>query len=324
MDAKTVAKVGAVVVVAIALFVGLYLYLSHINPNAYTVRVRFDDTKGLLRQSVVRMQGVVIGEVKEITLDTSRRPFKPVVALSIENKYSIPDGSKFYIISGILITNPTVEVEPSNSLAYLPKNNTAMVEGGQALGALSSISPELEQTVAKVTTSFDQLNRKINVAATKLNRILDQTSRLLTTANETVTSTKTLVTDKRLRASLLTSVQNIQDLTATTRVTAAQLSRDLRELVASGKGKFNKLSDNLLDLLTKVGTTVDQVNTIVARLTEEVTDPRLQQALQETVELSRTTLARFSQIASDIHQLTGSPELQTDLKATVANLRATT
>src|SRR5205085_2074621 len=43
-----------------------------------------------------------------------------------------------------------------------------------------------------------------------------------------------------------------------------------------------------------------------------------------TAELARTTLSRFNQIASELHELTGDPELRNDLRQTVSNLRGAT
>ena len=75
---KAATKVGTVVVLGFVLFAGLYLYLSHISTNTYKVKVLFEDSKGLLRQSVVRMQGVAIGDVTSVELDESKSPPMPV------------------------------------------------------------------------------------------------------------------------------------------------------------------------------------------------------------------------------------------------------
>src|SRR5262245_6673523 len=101
MDAKVVSKVGFVVLLALVLFGGLYIYLSRFNPNSYIVKVNFDTTKGLSKQSVVRMQGVNIGEVTDIKLDTMQRPIRPVVTLAIRKEISIPSNFEFAIVSGI-------------------------------------------------------------------------------------------------------------------------------------------------------------------------------------------------------------------------------
>ena len=74
----------------------------------------------------------------------------------------------------------------------------------------------------------------------------------------------------------------------------------------------------------KLGNSIDNVNLIVKKLTEQVSDPRLQSSLQETIELARSTLSSTRQIASDVHQLTGDPTLQANLKESAANLRLTT
>jgi phospholipid/cholesterol/gamma-HCH transport system substrate-binding protein len=216
-----------------------------------------------------------------------------------------------------------MEVDPGIGAPY-PHNYNQIVQGEAPVGALASISPELQTTVGKLNTSFDNLNGKFNMAYKKIDRILDQTQTLLATTNRAARSAQTLISDPRLKDSVLTSAENLKQITQDARATTQRISHDLRDIIASSKGKVDKLSDNLLDLLNKVGNTVEAANTVVAKLTDEVTDPRLQQSLQETAELARATLARFNQIASDIHQLTGDPQLQNDLKVTVDKLRVAT
>ena len=73
MEGTSVAKVGLLVLVAAVLATVGYFYLSHQQLNSYTVRVRFKDTKGLLKQSIVRLKGVSIGEVKDCQTGSERR-----------------------------------------------------------------------------------------------------------------------------------------------------------------------------------------------------------------------------------------------------------
>src|SRR5205085_2733920 len=106
MEGTSVAKVGLLVLVAAVLATLGYFYLSHQQLNSYTVRVRFKDTKGLLKQSIVRIKGVSIGEVKGVRLDQSDGTTLPTVELAIDKQYSIPSNYHFVIASGLLITNP--------------------------------------------------------------------------------------------------------------------------------------------------------------------------------------------------------------------------
>jgi ABC-type transporter Mla subunit MlaD len=301
-------------------FVSGFMYLSHTNPNSYILRVAFDDTKGITTQAPVRMQGVEVGDVENIHLNTSRHPFRPIVELQIDDRYNIPADSKITISTGVLISNAQVDITPGVGPA-IPHDTKEVLQGQAGASALAELSPELSDTVTRFNKTFDMLNRDLGSLTHRLNRVLDQTSVLLATSNRTVKHTDDLIGNPKLKRELMESADNLRAVTMDARKTADRMSEDLKTLVKSSRGKFDDLSDKLLDLLTKVGNTVDEANTVVAKLTEEVTDPRLQQSLQETAELARTTLARFNQIASDVHQLTGDPRLQGDLKASVDNLR---
>ena len=87
--------------------------------------------------------------------------------------------------------------------------------------------------------------------------------------------------------------------------------------------KVDELTNGAIDLLQKFADTVDAARGAVTKLAEQVSDPRLQQSLVETLDLAKTTLARFNQIASDIHNLSGDPNVQNDLKTTVATVKET-
>ena len=331
MDPKTVTKVGVFVLVALIAFGALFTYLSHLQPNAYLVKVRFLDTKGLGKQSVVRMQGVSIGEVTDIKLDTNHPPFQPVVTLSIKKEYSIPTDSKISIASGILITTAQINIEPGMSQTPLVKDNTALITGETPSGMLASFSPELSETVQELRTTMKTMTSKISTTFDKLDSTLDSTKPILKNANQLIINTrdvsgsaKDLIADPQIKIKLMKTLDNFKTLSEQAKETSGSLSSYVKELTRSTKDPLNKLTSKLNDLLAHVDSTLDNADTVVSKLTEQVTDPRLQQSLQETTELTRTTLARFNQIATDLHQLTGDPKLQNDLKQTVENLKTTT
>jgi phospholipid/cholesterol/gamma-HCH transport system substrate-binding protein len=323
MDAKTAGKVGLMVIISLALAFSLWSYLAHLRPNSYTVTVHFDDVRGLSRQSTVRMSGFSIGEVTNIELHTDVMPPRPVVTLAIDDQYNIPADADFVIVSGLLITTPQIEVHPklgSANSGWLSKNGHADVQGTPSPGALANISPELADTVKNLNTTFTDLNGKINKLYAKLDKVLDHTDKLVNTSTETVGAVKGVVGDPELKQSLKETVTNFRNFSHDAAVTSRDLSRQLRDFVASGKGKFDKLSDTAISLSTKLGNTIDDANQVVKKLTEQVTDPRLQQSLQETIELARSTLASVRQISSDVHQITGDPNLPKNISETMSNL----
>src|SRR5215813_12371596 len=123
MESKAAMRVGAVVVLGLALFGAAWAFFSRdfYKLNNYALKVYYDDTKGLLKQTPVRMSGVTIGEVNSIDIsDEPAHRLKPVVRLAINNKYKdrIPDNSTITITTGLLIANTQIDITPGNSATY--------------------------------------------------------------------------------------------------------------------------------------------------------------------------------------------------------------
>src|SRR5258708_30873383 len=101
------------------------------------------------------------------------------------------------------------------------------------------------------------------------------------------------------------SLDDLQVMTHETGKTAVTLGADLRSIVKRNGSKFVELASNAVDTLQKLGDTVDAARSALTRLTGQVSDPRIQQSLIETLDIAKETVARFNQIATDIHQITG-------------------
>lgn len=330
---KSSAKVGLVVLLALALGIGLYTQLAHIRTDSYTVKLNVEDTQGLSAQSVVRMEGVAVGEVSSVDLDHNN---KPLIYLAIKRKYRIPKDYIFRITSGILITQAQVSIAPPpppsplsklqpkpeiKVVAFLPNDGTAIVTGAAApSGLLEAVDPELHNTFATLNQTFATITDKLNNAYGKIDVVLIQTQKLMSTANKIAGATDSVISDPSLKKNLIASLDNVRRTTEDAHLMTSQLRQDMDDLIGSSKGNLKELGTKVNSLLDHVDATVQDTDTVVQKLTEQVTDPHLQQSLQETAELARATLARFNQIASDIHSLTGDPDVQGDLKKTIANL----
>ncbi|MDE2125198.1 MAG: MCE family protein [Armatimonadetes bacterium] len=317
MAAKPALRTALVGLVALVVGVSLYLYLAHLNPNSYLVHVSFADTQGVEAQSPVRMDGVQIGEVRSVELDTRLRPPMPVVTLSIRDRYQIPADSRFEIAAGLLISNPQLHVVPGVSTASLPQDGSARVTGAPPTATA-------QELVGKANRQFDAISGEFKTAAKRINTILASAQTMMQTANKAASSTASLLDDQGMRNSLLQTVSNFRDVSAQAKVTSQQLSRQLIAVVKTGNGSVTKITGRLSDILAQLDNTIEDANSVVKKLTEQVTDPRLVQSLQDTAELARATLSRFNQIASDLDQLVGDPALQSNLKSTVSNLSGVT
>ncbi len=314
---------GVFLIVVGLCYTALILFFGHFKTNSYRVKVTFANAKGIVRQSVVRMQGVTIGEVESVDLSKTTPP-RPVVLIAINKEYDIPTDSQCRIASGILITNPQLEITPGTQTASLAKDNTAEITGVESGGLLETLSPELTDTLKTFNKTFSKLNVRFDQSFVKIDKILDQTQGLLKTSTETITTAKSLIGDPRIRNQLFATLSNFAEVSNETRLAAKQIRVQFNNVLASGAGTLDELKESMLNLFDRLDTTLDDANTVVKKITEQVTDPRLQQSVQETVELARTTLARFNQIASDLHQFVGDSQLQGDMKQIVTNLRNAT
>lgn len=325
MEVKSSIRVGILAV--IGLIIGLYLlfYLSHYNPNSYTITVYFENTLGLTTQSIVRMQGVSIGEVKSITLDTLRTPAYPKVELSIDKKYRIPSNYRFRIISGLLITTPQINVVPPvvpAQAAFLPEDGSAHVKGEPILGPLASLSPELNESIGQLPDTLTHIQKEFDTLSDKLGKLADDTDKLVRVSTSTMQTANKFVSNPDTQRNLQQTVSNFKEASAETASTAAHLNVQLTAFLNSGRHQFDQLSGATTELIVKLGNTVDDARAVVQSLTQQVSDPRLQQSLHETIDLARSTLASVRQITSDLHQITGDPALASGVRETVSNLSA--
>ncbi|HBK4769378.1 TPA: outer membrane lipid asymmetry maintenance protein MlaD [Serratia liquefaciens] len=98
--------VGAFMLIALCAIVFLCLQVANIksigNEPTYRIYATFDNIGGLKARSPVKIGGVMIGRVADITLDS--KTYTPRVALDIQDKYDqIPDTSSLAIrTSGLL------------------------------------------------------------------------------------------------------------------------------------------------------------------------------------------------------------------------------
>lgn len=321
MQPSSAVKVGAMVVAGLTLIIAAWWLFANFEYNRYRIRVVFRDIKGLMVQTPVRMNGVKIGEVREITLGDDLRP---VVTLSIYRDRKIPLNAKIRITSGLLISNPMVEIDPTSepsSKVYQHGETWLAANVEETASALAQLSPEADQALKELTQTMSELRPRLIQTTDRLQTILKDTADIMVNVRDTTASARELVGNPKLKSAMNNILSDLEAMSKETRLTAATLSRELRALVKRNGGKFDELANGAIDLLQKLADTVDAARAAVTRLTEQVSDPRIQQALLETIELGKTTIARFNQIASDLHQLTGDANVQSDVKSTVASLK---
>ncbi len=112
---RTEISVGIFLIAGIAALALLALKVSNISEtsisNTYQLTARFDDVGGLKVRSPIRMGGVLIGRVSNISLD--KQYLMPVVTLSIFNEHNnLPSETSASILTAGLLGEQYMALSP--------------------------------------------------------------------------------------------------------------------------------------------------------------------------------------------------------------------
>lgn len=90
--------------------------------DTYSVQARFDNIGGLKPRAAVRTAGVVVGRVKQISLDP--KTFQGVVTLDIQKGYQFPKDTSAKILTAGLLGDQYIGLEPGGDTANLVAGDT--------------------------------------------------------------------------------------------------------------------------------------------------------------------------------------------------------
>jgi phospholipid/cholesterol/gamma-HCH transport system substrate-binding protein len=176
-------KVGMLILVALGLLAGLILVMGGINfEPTFRVVVGFDNPGGLQSDAPVKIAGVKVGKVEEITFNTDPPDQRVVdtlvyVHVSIEEQYreTLRDNAVFYITTQGVLGEQFLAIDPGS-------NDRPVITAGAVVRGLDP--PRLDRLIAE---SYDLLHT--TVSALRENR--PQLARLFEGLTKTLEGTGT-------------------------------------------------------------------------------------------------------------------------------------
>jgi phospholipid/cholesterol/gamma-HCH transport system substrate-binding protein len=332
------AKVGLTVMVALAMLAATYILLQGGGPfrRSFELVVQFENAQGITEGTEVRLSGVPIGEVVDVTLAPNRRAN---VRMKIERKYQgvIGPRDRITIATGGLLPTPYIEVVP-----YAPRDVPAApgvltghtaVTTDDLLRRFDALMPEAQKLVQSLTQVSNSLNRLVGDPSAA--RSLRSTAANLEAASERGKAMVANLEAASERGRHL--VGNLDDVSQDGR---PRLARSFENIEAASKN-FERTSAILAQTLREnrpqVGQTVENLSEAIASLQgllEEVRgalgDEELRKGVNETVAQLKETMTNLKQTSANLAESTGSvrdftgdPKVQEDLRATLASARKT-
>lgn len=162
-------KVGMLILVSLGLLAGLILVMGGINfEPTFRVVVGFDNPGGLQSGAPVKIAGVKVGKVEEITFNTDPPEERAVdtlvyVHLSVEEKYhdTLRDNAVFYITTQGVLGEQFLAIDPGSS-------DRPVIADGDVVRGLDP--PRLDRLIAE---SYDLLHTTVSALRDNRPQIAD-------------------------------------------------------------------------------------------------------------------------------------------------------
>jgi len=303
-------RVGALVLAATALLIGLVFIMSGSTGGLFTqkidLRAYFENAAGLKDGAPVTLEGVTIGNVQHVRVVTDRNPTPVEVTMKVSREYirDIHTDSTATITQAGVLGDSFLDISSAHATGPPPANNAELQPGGapsiqDVIGSSHTGIEEITKLIRKLDVLIDSLNSNKGTVGMLINdptvgRNLTHMIGDLQAVTGAISSGKgslgKLVNDDTLYTRANTAVDKI-----------TQLTSDLQD----GKGTAGKLLkddtlyNNLNSAVTNANQLVTEINQGKGALGKLSKDPAFAQKLDDTV-------TQLDVILKDIHEGKGT------------------
>lgn len=322
MEISSAAKVGIITMIAIIVLGLIISQLGHWKgkDKGDEYYVVFDQVGGLHQGSEVRLSGVAIGKVKEITI----RPDGKVMAnILITYKGIILNTNFIYTVSGTVWGENWLEItRKEGGTALKPNDRNLIVQGtnpvmfDEVMRQGKRALDDLQTAIASINDMVSDPNVKSSVKETIANfRVI---SGNLKTASVTVNTVL-----QNLSGKFYSAADNANELMIGLRRDAGTIGKELtvfsksvKKIAVNNEGDVRVIVKNLKETSENLGAAMKSIKELVTK--QQFSDDILQ-----TLDHIRKTAETVETIAKDIQSVTSDPQVREDVKATIHEARKT-
>jgi len=310
MNRLSEVKVGAVVIIAILLFGVLIYYL--LGPGrlgkTYTVEVLFNDARGLSGGEPVRMAGVQIGEVREVSLAANS---KASVKLGIQEDVRLYRGYLFTVATGALVAEKFVNVEqvaPTEAEMQIKPDETI-------IGVETPGLQELIVSAQAVLTRLQEVGASVN------NIIGDP--EVVKATKTAMMNFETLTHDAAILMANLSrlSERNSEDIARAIEnlALASEEAKNTTEYLSKRIQNSNSL-DDIEASLKALREASERASLLTGALNAILSQPGLQENIGDSIENMKVISENIKDATANIRDITGDIKEETPrIKRTLEN-----
>ncbi|HJZ74277.1 MAG TPA: MlaD family protein [Vicinamibacterales bacterium] len=313
-------KIGVLTIVAIIIAAVLIFTLTGTRGFAwqrYTLKTRFDDVAGLAKGSPVRVAGVEVGSVKDVTFAGTQVDVSFDVRDDMRSR--ITDRSVAKLGSVSLLGESAVDITPATSgtpipeFGYVPTGKAAAsfadmtAQAGEGISQLTGLIADVRQgkgTLGKLVAD-DQLYAQLNAFVASANSLTRQLQQGRGTLGK-------LLNDPKTANSLEASMKNIEDLTRRINDGEGSLGRLLKD---------DAFAKSLDSATANVRELTDRLNRGEGTAGKLVTDPSLFNRLNSMSDRFDQLIAKLNEGEGTAGRLLKDQELYENMNGAVADFR---
>lgn len=333
-------RVGIVVIIAVAVLLSGYFALRGAGWRAQTYTMRLNGPALITAGNDVRLQGMKIGVVQNVNLDTESQ--QPLLTLAIRQNtppYSLYRSYKYTVRSSGIIGENYVDIQgkplPGDQL-YRANDPTQMIPThvvaglAQAGDRADEVIEDVQETLQKLNVTLDRVNEGVLSYDNqiKLTQVLENVAKLSDSAAQSFgpDGLKFGLGDpeaqRALNATLINTAiatRDLQKLTANANQTLASTGSVMRTtdaILIDNRKQFNSLLSNLDRTASNASRTLDSIDTFIQ-------GSGLEKSTKE-ITTSLTRAAKNVEDATTTFKGLGDEKTQADLRSTLRALREST
>ena len=288
-------KIGVFAITGLLLLVIGWAFLREFSiQEQQQFTVEFKDVAGLTKGSFVRINGLRVGRIDSLTLDTKKNKVLADARIQLE-KVSIPKDSKFYIRTSGYVGDKYLDILLGMSKDTVKDGDIVIGEpAADAFASLEKISlilneinPKLVgQSLQDVTTGAAGLVQRADLLVENTNSVVKTLPRgqeiktLVSQAHDTVHQLNTAIDKTQDLSKDEVAQRNLNKILSQ----AQEISGDLNKAITNANNLANNKS-----AFEDVNNLLIRANKIITQLDEIRADPLIQNELREA--LSNTNLA---------------------------------
>jgi phospholipid/cholesterol/gamma-HCH transport system substrate-binding protein len=290
-------RVGALVLIAIAVLVGLIFLMSGSTGGLFAKRLRlrayFANAAGLKTGAPVTLEGVTIGNVKHMRVDPSHQPNPVEVIMDVgrDSAGGIHTDSTATIAQAGVLGDSFVDIDSTSATGPVPADNAVLP---------TSLAPTVQDVIRSSQQTIDQ----VHVLAKNINTLVE-------TLNSKTGMIGSLINDPELAKKVTSIATNLQTVT---------------DAISSGKGTLGKfVTDDTF--YTRATSAVDKLDQIATALNEGkgsagkfLHDDTFYNNLNSAVANTNELVANVNKGQGALGKIARDPEFARKLDDTVTNL----